>query len=739
MRVIDIETGEIIEKPEAAPIDQRMEPPPQQPQLSGDAYEAERQRLLSEMAKETGPLESLAISTGRGMKTVARGITRPLGLIEPEDEYTAEAFKALQTERPVSTFIGEAVGESVPFLVGGLAGVPAKLAPRIAAAFGLGAAEGAIVAAGKGGDFEKMLASGGVGGSFAAASELALPVFGRVLGKAIRKITGRDIPINPDGTIPPDVAELLQKAGINESDLMTETTQILRQSAETPDGLRRLKEGLAAGEDIEQTARASLFEDLGIPTVRSRIEQSNEAFSRERTLARQIDEPTATQLRERLAAESEGFQTVTNKLIDDLGLPDEAGNSIKKAVSAREAAEKDKVRAAYDEIKRMSEGRGIPLAGVEILDSLKDGKTREMAGRLQQSEIDDLNDRLIEYGLDTNDDRIKKWIDSREKKAGMLPTKTEITPLNVLNYLDFRESLNNLIGPDSSSELRYVAKSLKMGLDKEIEILEKTLSKGWLGQTGRIAKDVIKASKRAVEAHKKFKSEFGEDKIVKLLTKKKRNSFDEPQILASEVVRRMLSGRGELGSPEGIEAITSTLAKSGKEGTQALGDLQAATALGMLEKAIGARSGKMDGGTIKWSGVKFGDAFTKIGERRLSAIFRNNPKGLKMLQKLRAAGDLTTEFATVAKSSGTSDDLVNAFLRMPILRGLLGAGGVEAAIVGAVADKGVKEYKTKALRKKLKESLKTSPVARQRLQFLRSAYPAFMAAIGIESVTSEQE
>jgi hypothetical protein len=658
--------------------------------------------------------------------------------MEPEDEATTEAFKALQAERPVSTFIGEAVGESAPFLVGGLAGMPAKLAPRIAAAFGLGATEGAIVSSGKGGDFQKMLASGGVGGSFAAAAELALPVFGRVLGKTIRKITGRDIPINPDGTIPPQVSALLQKAGVNESDLMTETAQILRQAADTPDGLARLKEGLDAGENIEETARASLFEDLGIVTVRSRIEQTNEAFSRERTLARQIDDPTATQLRERLAEESQGFKDVTNKLIDDLGLPDEAGESIKKAVGAREMAEKDKVMAAYDEIKRISGGRGIPLAGVEILESLKDGKTREMVGRLQQSEIDDLNDRLIEFGLDTNDDRIKKWTDAREKKAGMLPTKTEVTPLNVLNYLSFRESLNNLIGPESSGELRYVAKSLKMGLDKEIEILEDSLSKGGLGLTGRIAKDVIDASKRAVAAHRNFKDEFGEDKIVKLLTKKKRNSFDEPQILASEVVKKMLSGRGELGSPEGIEAVTNTLSKSGKEGNQALGDLQAATALGMLEKAM-PRSGKMDGGTIKWSGVNFEKAFDKIGERRLNAIFRNNPNGLKMLQKIRAAGDLTTEFATIAKSSGTSDDLINFFQRMPILRGLMGAAGVEAAIVGAVADKGVKEYKAKALRKKLKESLKTSPVLRQRLQFLRSAYPAFMAAIGIESVTSEQE
>jgi len=712
--------------------------------------EGERQRRLQELAQEPGVIESTLIAAGRGLTTVGRGVERLTGLdipgIEPEERIEREAFEALQVERPVAAFVGEIAGEAAPFLIGGIASVPAKILPRLAASFGLGAAEGAAIAAGQGATPEQIARTAGLGGTFASAAELALPVFGRVLGRTLRKLTGKNIDevVDSAGNISAEVKKVLDGAGVTVEQLQDEAVRTIREAADTPEGLARLKAGLEAGETPELAARATLFDDLGIPTTRSRLEQTPEAFLEERRLARQVDSKPAQELRERLAAESQGFKDVSEKLADDLGFGKDAGISIKGAIDARRTGEKAKVTALYDDLKTKSQGRGIPLAGDEITNALQTDDVRSLVGRLSQNEVDDLNDRLIEFGIDTNPERVAKWVETRAAKAGGLPTKTDVTPLNVLNFNEFRKSLNSMLGPDSSNELRGVAGRIKEGLDAEISVLEKQLKTGELGAAGQISLDAIEAAKRATNASRLFKEEFGPDKIVSTLIRPKKGSFDEPQILASEVVRKMLSPRDKIGTEEAIESITATLRKSGAKGKQSLGDLQAATALDLMEFATKAKGGKLDGGVIEWSGVNFGKRFDAMGKRRLSAIFQDNPQALNMLKKLRAAGDLKTEFKTVAKSSGTSDDLINFFDRVPFIKNLFSAvGGVAAGpggvVAGELAQKGAQGIKARQIRKVVKKRLDTSPVLRKQAQTHRLLYPNILAVLGIESVTTEKE
>jgi len=390
----------------------------------GFEIESQPKPDFSAVAQETGIGEALLIGAGRGLTTVGRGVERLTGLdipgIKPTSPEEEAAFGALEKERPVSAFVGEIAGEAAPFLVGGLASVPAKLLPRLAASFGIGATEGATIAAGRGGTTQDIAGTAGLGGVFASAAELVLPVFGRVLGRALRKVTGKNIDevIDSSGNISAEIKKTLDDAGVTVDQLQDEAVQTVRQAADTPEGLARLKAGFAAGETPEVAARATLFDDLGIPTTKSRLEQTPESFLSERQLARQVESKPAQALRERLAAESQGFKDVSEKLADDLGFGKDAGISIKEALDVRRTGEKAKVKALYDDLKVKSEGRGIPLAGNEVLDALKDDDVRGLVGRLPQSEIADLNDRLIEFGLDTDPERVADWVKARETRAG---------------------------------------------------------------------------------------------------------------------------------------------------------------------------------------------------------------------------------------------------------------------------------------------------------------------------------
>jgi hypothetical protein len=197
----------------------------------------------------------------------------------------------------------------------------------------------------------------------------------------------------------------------------------------------------------------------------------------------------------------------------------------------------------------------------------------------------------------------------------------------------------------------------------------------------------------------------------------------------------MQSPRDKIGTEEAIESITDSLRKGGAKGKQALGDFQSATVLDLMESATKAKSAKLDGGVIEWSGTNFGNKFDAIGERRLNAIFKDNQQAFNMLK---------TEFKSVAKSSGTADDLINFFDRVPFVRNLFStAGGLTAGpgalIAGEVAEGGIKKVKANSARKAVEKRLSTSPVLRQQAQNYRLMYPNILAVLGIESVNTKEE
>lgn len=235
--------------------------------------ELDRLRLLEEqqqqLAEETGPLESLAIATGRGLTDIGRAV----GLAEDEPEIVQQSFQALEEERPISQTIGRATGQALPFLPAGIAagGIPA-LTGRIAAGAAVGGLEGAAIESGTGGQDIGQAAS--IGGVIAGTAETLFPILSRLGSRLVRSITGKT-PSNvfdASGNPTKALEDALDASGITIDDLNQQAqSQLLKQPA---------------GVDPTQAARAAQFEQLGITPTRAQITREAGDFQAQQEAAK---------------------------------------------------------------------------------------------------------------------------------------------------------------------------------------------------------------------------------------------------------------------------------------------------------------------------------------------------------------------------------------------------------------------------------------------------------------------
>lgn len=666
--------------------------------------------------------ESMGISAGvgeMGSTIVSGAVAEPLaglaglvrGLFTADGEGASDTVQAVQSALTYDpkTPEGKAGLESLATFLGPLARVLGAVEEG-AGEVGYGA--GRLLGAEKG-----AAAAGAVMRAVPAALLEALGLKGVRRVRGATGVTG----------VSDDVASAAARAGINVAD---------------PANVAKLQE-MTAREAADQARRAGLFEQLEIPTTRSRITQGQGDFLQERTLARAADTPEGKLVQDRLVEEAIGFKNAATRLQQQLGIPDDAGDAIKEALETRLTNLKDAKRAAYDELARVSAGKGMPLAGDEVLGTLSSPEVAALAGRLDPPARAKLNDLMVEYGLDTDTERVASWVEGRKANAGALPVKADVTPLSVLNAEDFRQALNNLIDPTGSKELNGIAKALIGGLDKELGTLDQALAAadkaGQLGDLGRNTRDVMAAARRAREIARTEFREFSPKGIVGMLTAAKRGTFDRDLIVASEVTKKLLSGN-QAGSLESISEVMDSLGKAGKQGEKAIGDLQAAVVMDLLETATKARSAKMAEGVVDWSGTAFSKRFDEIGSKKLRRIFQNNPKALDMLENLKEAGDLRTSLAAVAKASGTADDLINFFQKAGFLSKLAGIG---SGTVGLITVQGLetatKRAQARAARVAAQKQLRTKPDARQTVQQVKRLYPNMAVALGIGALYGSEE
>jgi hypothetical protein len=231
----------------------------------------EQQGLLQDLAAEQGPVDAALIGAGRGLTTIARA----LGLADPEDELTKQAFQELEKLRPISTTVGEVAGEAAPFLLpGGLVAKAVTIPGRIAATGALGAAEAGLITKGKGGKDEDILKSSSIGGAVAGSLELALPVIGRFGGKIIRNVTGKapTTPLfNKQGQPSQEFIQALDKAGLSFDDVTAEANKLI---------------DTGNIDDAVSLARKDFLESQGIIPTRAQVTGDATEFQAQQELAK---------------------------------------------------------------------------------------------------------------------------------------------------------------------------------------------------------------------------------------------------------------------------------------------------------------------------------------------------------------------------------------------------------------------------------------------------------------------
>lgn len=233
------------------------------------------------LVESVGPLEAFAIGAGRGFTTIGRAI----GVADPEDEAVTQSYENLEKAQP-SANVGEVVGQSAPFVLPGMgvAGI-ASTPLRTVATGALGALEGGLIARGEGRNFADQLISAGVAGTVASALDLGLPVLGRVVGKAFRRLTGnapKGALVDAKGNPSKELLKALEDNGLSFEDMLDETVGSLKGQVL----------------DADQVARKAAFEAQGLTPTKAQVTRRAADFQAQQEAAK-----TSTKTRSALEAQ----------------------------------------------------------------------------------------------------------------------------------------------------------------------------------------------------------------------------------------------------------------------------------------------------------------------------------------------------------------------------------------------------------------------------------------------------
>ena len=352
--------------------------------------EAERRGLTvpqvaSAQAQPEGPgvFEQFGAGLSRGAQTIGRG----LGLLEPETPEARAQFEALGDDFFAAS-AGEIVGEALPFIplaaIGPAVGVTSFIG-RALVGTGIGALEGGVITRGKGAVEEEIAIGAGIGGAIGGTAEALLPSFGRLVSRVFKKL-GRSPKgqlITEGGTPTPEFQDALDKTGTNFDDLTRESVETLSRAA--------------PGTVAEQAARKARFEAQRIPATTGDITQElAEQAGEQRTLAMATGE-AGEPLRQLKLQQSEAFKREVTSLVDSLGVPDKAGESLKSALTGRKKLLTKEKNALYKEVADAApEAANFPIVTDTIEAALPDARTLRRLGRIAGSQIEGVKDLLVD-------------------------------------------------------------------------------------------------------------------------------------------------------------------------------------------------------------------------------------------------------------------------------------------------------------------------------------------------------
>lgn len=641
-------------------------------------------------ASEMGSTETFIASAGKGAINLLRG----LGLMDMAGERERQRWQAAEDVSPIATTTGEITGEALPFVAaGGPIGAIASTPARIAAAGTLAGAEAGIAARGRTGSDTEALESGGLGFLLGSGLEAALPYVGRAVGATYRKLSGKPAPSNvlgPDGRPTPEVQKVLDDAGIT--------------FEEITDGTMSQLQKLPTSTSPEQAARVAQFEQSGIPYTTGDITQDLGQQATEARLVESAADPLADPFRARRLEQSEAVRRELESAAGP-GVAERAGEGAKEALEGRLSKMKQERRGLYRQAKVLSRGAGgVQVRPESIAEALPVDDMADIAitAPKQAAAVDNL---MVKYGL-------------KEPAEGF---SGEITPLSVENAERFRKSLKAIERSDDSKAISVATGPLTRALDDELDLMADA---GVDMPTG--LQDTLKKARAAVRAEK---TEFSPESITGRLVNVKRDGVT-PVIEASRVVPRLL---GRSGTKEDLLRTMNSLNKSGDAGKQAIGDMQAAAVMQIMDEAFGAGTRKIDGVATFGPGA-YKRAIDKIGQEKLNILFRDSPEQLK---KLKNVG----EIAKLIQPAGAAVPKGSASANLEIANRLFGVSlGAKFPLVGDVLAGMIGTAKQASeTSRDVAKALAAKPEQLKIAQEIDRAYPALASAFGIAGVSQMQD
>jgi hypothetical protein len=486
----------------------------------------------------------------------------------------------------------------------------------------------------------------------------------------------------------PDARNLLREAGITDLDM----AQI-------------------AAADPGQLERMARFERLGIQPTRGDITQRLEAQKPEAMLLETAQDQSGNAMRQLRRQQSEALSTNLNDIIDSMGVPSEVGQSVKDALAARRTQVKSEATAAYQALAASQEAVDMPLLMGNFRD-LPDMPVQDLRNvqRASRGEYNNLMDLLAEYGM--NDD--PRFL-ARIERDGVTPQA-----LNISNFEDFRQGLAAIERTDQSGNISRITRPLREQLDMQVDAMSAALE-----SSGNL--NAAEAAKTARMNWRAYKTEFDPRALTEeLISDRPRSTI--PRIENSQVYNRITAPSVPI---EQVDRVMESLRNAGPEGRRAVGDLQSAMVMDLLDSSMKGITRKIDGQQMI-SGPAMARRWDQI-ENKARLIFQDNPEGLARLQDvIQASADLTP--ASMAVPRGSAGFLMDAFQQMGVLRLTDGVPGV-----GAVIEQLRTLSERSANRTAFNQALKANPDLKRTVDIMGTEYPSLATALGIGYLSGQDD
>lgn len=654
------------------------------------------QSRFEQQASEVGPFEGLAISAGKGLYDIGRGA----GLADPASPLETEAYEELRSQRPVSSFVAETVGQSAPFVLPAVgAGAIASTPARVGASSLIGATEGGIISSAEGGGAEDILKGTGLGGTIAGAAEIFFPVLGRVSRKAFNDLTGRTPQgalVDANGNPSAEMQSALDSAGLTWEDMKSTAVDMI--------GLQ--KEGASP----EQVARMAGFEQIGAPYSKGQITKDFAQRKQEQALL-ESTEAAADPYRSEMLRQSDAFRGELKGIVDDLGVSGDTGDALKKALTSRKKMLREDKNSLYKKLGQEAENlESIPVMTDGIFNSLSDPRLERRVSKLAPTQHESLKDLLVEYGIDQTPEAVEDAI-----AQGIKPQ-----PLGLSNFEEFRQDLNRIERSDISGSISLLTEPIKKALDDEVDAATSALESVG-GGIAQVAKDARKANAL-------YKTEFDQAKITSKLIDSVKRGSTQPKIEASNAYNKVMAK----GAPiEDLERVVESLAKEGALGNKAIKEMQSKAVMDLIDSAFSAQSRQIQGSRV-FGATPYSKQFEAL-KPKLDVLFKNNKGDMKRLENIyNRAQDIIPPSGAVPKgSAGYFIDALNKMGVYSIMSKFPAAGPVLELF---------KSMGERANNRKLVEkALNAKPDVKEAAYSLDRDYPQIAASLGIAGISKEQD